>query len=104
MVTHHTASLTTAIGCGRASERAKRPRQAQPLLAVGHRGHRPAQRRIPRHRPAGVFPVPRDPAARRTEPGMLTPRLERRTALLTVADVRHHAMLRTPARPGKNAR
>jgi fucose permease len=63
----------------------------QPVDGLPHRGDGPVQRAALGRRPAGVQPVPRDPAAGRAEARVLPARGEQRAALLAVPALRHHA-------------
>jgi hypothetical protein len=72
------------------------PIPGQPLYGLAHRGDGPLQRTRLGLRVSSMLAVPRDPAARTAEPGMLTARREQRPALLTGPGIGHPAMLRTP--------
>ena len=83
------------------------PGAGEPLGRLVHGRDGPLERAGPGRRVARLLAVPRDPAARRAEPGVLAARRERRSALVAVPDVSrhdHHGRYPRPARPAQPGR
>jgi hypothetical protein len=70
----------------------QRPVPGKPSSHVTHRDEEPLQRVHLGHRISRILAIPRDPASRSAEPGVLAARYEHNAALLVVPAICHPAM------------
>jgi len=70
------------------------PDPGESVGRIAHRSDGPLERTHPGHRVTHLLAVPRDPAPGRAEPGVLTARRERSSALFALPCIHHCPMLR----------